>query len=208
MRIAIIGTGNIGGRLARGWAAAGHTIRLGSRDPAGEKVREIVAANPDRISAHSLAAAAESAEVVAIAVHPPVLREVCEALGEPGDRILIDTMNTMFRKPGEHATTAAALKAWTGSERVVKILNNTGAENVERPQYGGAPIDTFYCADDSEAGRVAAGLAEDLGFRAWDTGGLENAELLEAFAALWVTLAIKQGHGRDIAFKLLSRSEA
>jgi predicted dinucleotide-binding enzyme len=50
-----------------------------------------------------------------------------------------------------------------------------------------------------------AKLAEDLGFEAVDAGPLKNARLLEPFAMLWIYLAIKQGLGPDIAFKLLRR---
>ena len=205
MKIAIIGTGNIGGRLAKGWAAAGHDILLGSREPDGEKARAIVANHPARIHAHTIRAAVEPAEAIAVAVHPPVLQEVCGQLGAVGERVILDTMNTMFRKPEPYTTTAAALAGWTGSKRVVKILNNTGAENIANPNYDGLALDTFYCGDDEAAKAIAAGLARDLGFVARDAGGLENAALLENFAALWVTLAMKQGLGRDIGFKLLER---
>ncbi len=208
MKIAIIGAGSIGARLARGWAAAGHEIVLGAREPEGAKAQAIVAADPVRISACPIEECLRrcgSDGVVVVAVHPPALREVCERMGPVGDRVLLDVMNVMFQKPEPYGSASEALAAWTGSNRVVKILNNTGAENLERPEYGGTPIDTFYCADDSRAGETAGRLAEELGFVAWNAGGLENAPLLENFAALWVTLAIKQGYGRDIAFKLLRR---
>lgn len=210
MKIAIIGSGNIGSRLARGWARprrseGRHEVFLGSREPLSEKVQAIVAAAPDRITALSIHEAAARAEAVAIAVHPPVLRDVVEQIGDVSDKILIDTMNTMFRKPDGHETTSAALAAWTGSSRVVKAFNNTGAENLGNPIYGSESIDTFVCGNDAEAKQIVMELARDLGLGAFDAGGLENAALLENFAALWVNLAVKQGLGRDIGFKLLQR---
>ena len=36
--------------------------------------------------------------------------------------------------------------------------------------------------------------------------GLTQARYLEPFAMLWITLALKEGYGRDFAFKLLTRA--
>ena len=43
MKIAIIGTGNVGGALATRWAQAGHTIILGVRDLQNFKGKELLA---------------------------------------------------------------------------------------------------------------------------------------------------------------------
>jgi predicted dinucleotide-binding enzyme len=39
MKIAILGTGKVGGKPGEGWAVAGHTIVFGSRDPNSDKVQ-------------------------------------------------------------------------------------------------------------------------------------------------------------------------
>ena len=67
MKIAIIGAGNVGGALAKGWAKAGHTVILGARDPQKDKIRSLVAFSKN-ISATSLAEAADEAEVILIAL--------------------------------------------------------------------------------------------------------------------------------------------
>jgi predicted dinucleotide-binding enzyme len=38
-----------------------------------------------------------------------------------------------------------------------------------------------------------------------DAGPLANARLLEPLALLWIYLAVKQGHGTGIAYKLVHR---
>jgi predicted dinucleotide-binding enzyme len=63
----------------------------------------------------------------------------------------------------------------------------------------------FYCGDDAQAKQTAKQLAEAIGFEALDAGPLTQARLLEPFALLWISLALKYGYGRDIAFKLLRR---
>jgi prephenate dehydrogenase len=41
MRIAIIGTGNLGRALGLRWIEAGHEVTFGSRDPASDRVQEL-----------------------------------------------------------------------------------------------------------------------------------------------------------------------
>ena len=60
--------------------------------------------------------------------------------------------------------------------------------------------------DDPRAKKVAKGLALDAGFsQCYDFGDGSKVELLEQFAVAWINLAIMQGMGRDIAFKVLKR---
>lgn len=62
------------------------------------------------------------------------------------------------------------------------------------------------CGDSSKAKAVARQLALDAGFAAcYDTGGNDRFALLEQFAFFWINLAMFQGQGREIAFKLLKR---
>ena len=97
------------------------------------------------------------------------------------------------------------MQAWAPTARVVKIFNTTGVENMAAPTYGDQAATMFYCGDDEAACAVAARLAADLGFDAVSAGPLRNARLLESLALLWITLAMGQGGGRGIAFKLLRR---
>jgi predicted dinucleotide-binding enzyme len=73
------------------------------------------------------------------------------------------------------------------------------------PDYNGQRATMFYCGDELEAKKVAASLAEDLGFEAVDAGPLREARCLEPLALLWIHLALKQGLGVNIAFKLMRR---
>jgi len=53
---------------------------------------------------------------------------------------------------------------------------------------------------------LALQLALDAGFgNCYDFGKADKVELLEKFALSWINLAIMQGYGRDIAFKLLRK---
>ncbi len=74
------------------------------------------------------------------------------------------------------------------------------------PVYEGVSIDLFMAVDSEKAKAIAIRLALDAGFAACiDFGKSDKVELLEKFALSWINLAIMQGHGRNIAFKLLKR---
>jgi predicted dinucleotide-binding enzyme len=64
----------------------------------------------------------------------------------------------------------------------------------------------FMAGDSSSAKEVAKQLALDCGFGSCiDFGQSDKVILLENFAMAWINLAIMQGQGRDIAFKVLRR---
>ena len=74
------------------------------------------------------------------------------------------------------------------------------------PNYGAMSIDMFMAGNDSKAKGVAKNLAIDAGFaQCYDFGDDSKVELLEQMALGWINLAIMQGMGRDIAFKVLKR---
>lgn len=74
------------------------------------------------------------------------------------------------------------------------------------PIYNGEGIDMFCAGDDKQAKKLAEQLSKDIGFAScYDFGGDDKVELLEKFALSWINLAIMQGHGRDMAFKIVRR---
>jgi len=80
-----------------------------------------------------------------------------------------------------------------------------GSSIMENTDFGGDKPVLFYCGDDAGAKETVKALAQELAFDAVDAGPLKEARLLEPFALLWITLALKQGHGRQIAFKFMHR---
>ena len=205
MNIAIIGTGNVGGALATGWSKKGHTIRLGVRDTSSFKGKELL--THANISACSILEAVQQSEVIVLATPALMALEVAESLGNTQGKIIIDTMNiVMGRGPVGFNNTADAILANTQTRDVVKCFNTTGFNNMANPIYGGQAIDAFVAGDSTEGKRVAAQLVSDLGFGAcYDIGGNDRFELMEKFAFFWINLAMFQGQGREIGFKLLKR---
>lgn len=203
MKIAIIGTGNVGGALAAAWAKAGHQILLGVRDQSNFKGMELLA-NPGTVALGIKEAAAE-AEVILVATPPQFAEDLATAFGDVRGKVIIDATNAVRTRPDNYPTAYHAFAALTGAE-VVKCFNTTGYENMLDPVYGGQRIEVFMAGDSDTAKQTARQLALNAGFGdCLDFGKSDKVLLLEQFALSWINLAIMQGHGRNIAFKLVRR---
>src|SRR5215475_5715223 len=173
MRIAVIGAGNVGGTLGTGWASRGHEIFFGVRDTADPKLAELLARGRGAVRATGVNEAAASAEVVALTVPWPAAQDALRSAGNLGGKILLDCTNPL--KPdlsgltvGYTASGAEHVAAWAPSARVVKIFNTTGFPNMANPEYREGRSMMLYCGDDAQAKTLAAQLAAELGFDAYD----------------------------------------
>jgi predicted dinucleotide-binding enzyme len=205
MIIAIIGTGNVGGALAQQLIKAGHTILMGAKFPLSAKsIHLATKIGEDRLT--SIEQAAKQASVIIITSPPDALLQIIPQLGNVSEKTIIDASNSIRVKPDNYPTAYHAIKALTQTEAVVKCFNTTGFENMLNPIYQGQGIDMFCAGNNQQAKDIATQLAKDIGFSScYDFGGDDKVELLEKFALCWINLAIMQGHGRDMAFKLIRR---
>lgn len=210
MKIAIIGAGNVGGALGRGWAAVDHSVSFGVPDPTSDKMRALVNSIGTNARAGTVAEAAANAEAVVLATPWLAAQDAIRAAGSLAGKIVIDCTNPL--EPdlsglvlGHNTSAGEEVAKWAKGARVVKAFNTTGSGNMANTHYDSARPTMCICGDDAAAKASVARLAEDLGFEAVDAGPLRNARLLEPFAMLWIYLAIKQGLGPNIAFKLLRR---
>ncbi len=204
MKIAIIGSGNVGGALAQGWVKKGHEITFGVRNKDEFKGNRLSGIN--NIAAASIPDAVKSSEVIVIAAVPQAVQSIAEMMGDVSSKVIIDAMNSVRIKPEPYSNTTEALTSLTNCKDIVKCFSTTGAENMADPVYQGRGIDMFYAGDSDRAKKVAEQLAKDLGFEnVYNFGGSDKFQLLEQFALSWINLAIMQGYGRGIAFKVLKR---
>lgn len=206
MKIAIIGAGNVGSALAQGLQKAGHSVTFGVRDAASAKSEKTSSQIPGTGLA-SITEACTKAEVIVITTPPEAVLQLIPQLGDVTRKIIIDATNSVRTRPEPYATAYHALKALAKCEKAVKCFNTTGFENMADPIYPGyGGIDMFCAGSDLSSKAVAQQLAKDIGFSAcWDFGGDDKVELLEKFALSWINLAIMQGQGRNIAFKIIRR---
>lgn len=200
MNIAIIGAGNIGKTLGKKWAAAGHTVRFGVRNPADPKF-DALRQSFGGAGMMSIADAIDAAEVVVLAVPGAAVAEVAAEHGvRLAGKLLIDTTNngrgaTLHNVDTLSATAPGAIQA--------RAFSTLGWENFADPVLGGAQIDLFYCGD-PRARATTDQLISDVGLRPVYIGGLDTAATVDGVARLWFALALGQKMGRRIAFQLLS----
>jgi hypothetical protein len=205
MNIAIIGTGNVGGALATRWVQKGHQVHLGVQDMQSFKGKELLK-NP-HTTVHTVQEAVQLSDVILVATPATAAVEVARSLGDTTGKIVIDAMNVvMGRGPAGFGNTADAILANTATRDVVKSFNTTGFNNMLNPQYGDQAIDMFMAGDSKMAKETVRQLALDAGFgECYDIGGNDRFALMEQFAFFWINLAMFQGQGREIGFKLLRR---
>jgi len=206
MKIAIIGTGNVGGTLAIAFHKAGHQVILGVRSPKSfSGMDKLLAAGlrPERIGE-----AVRLSEVIVLAVPATAAVDAARELGDTSGKIIIDTMNIVAgRGPAGYSSTAEAVLDHTQTDDVVKCFNTTGYENMQNPSYTDGPLDMFVAGDSERGKDVAAELARAIGFgEVFDLGGNDKFQLIEHLANVWIDLAIFQGYGRDYGFRFTRRS--
>ena len=209
MRIAILGAGNVGGTLGKGWAKKGHQVFFGVRHPDDEKTQNLIKEIGDNALAGSNEEAIAFSNIIVLALPWQVVPKVLEA-ADFSDKIIIDATNPL--KPdfsgleiGFDTSGAEQVAQWAKGAKVFKSFNQTGWENMENPVYNGKPSVMLVCGDNDEAKKTVLQLVSDIGFEAIDAGGLETARLIEPFGMTWIHLAMKQELGRDWALQIVRR---
>jgi predicted dinucleotide-binding enzyme len=203
--VVICGAGKIGGHLARAWLAAGHSVRIATRNRESEEVRALTAAGA---TAAPTTGAAEAADVVVLAVPAAAAAEVAQGLGTLTGKVIIDCTNGIGKGSVlEHdvATSAAERLAETlPGAHVVKAFNQQGAEVLASPSFGGVPAVGFLAGDDLAARATVAALVADVGLRPMDAGPLAAARYLEPLTLSWIA-ASRALSTRELGFVLLDR---
>lgn len=210
MKIGIIGAGNVGGTLGTRWAAAGHQVVFSSRNPSSKEITALAAAAGPNARTASVAEAVAASDVLLLATPWPATEPALRSAGSLAGKILIDATNPLLPNLSgiEFGTTtsgAEQVAQWAPGAKVVKAFNTIGNNIMEDPNFGGTPAVLFYCGDDAAAKQTVHALASGLGFDAHDAGPLTQARVLEPLALLWISLALVQGYGRNIAFQLMKR---
>jgi len=203
MSISIIGAGNMAKGLATRFANAGHPVTLASRDEAKADAAARDVGNG--VSSAPLASAAQSADIVVLAVPFDAAGDIIETAGGFAGKIVVDITNPMkadFSGLSIGHTTSAAeeIQKRAPQAKVVKAFNTIFPQVLQNGgQAGGRPATVFVAGDDEPARAAVVDLARSAGFETLETGALATARYLEPVAALNITLGYGLGHGTDIA---------
>ena len=190
--IAVIGTGNVGAALGPEFAAQGHTIIYGSREPMRDDVQALVARTTGNASARQPGEAVSGADIVVLAVPGTSAVEIARGLGDLNGKIIIDPTNVVSREGGRMShgiegkgSNAALIQAAAPGAFVVKAFNTLNWQQMVNPESAGGPITIMLAGDSAEAKTTVAALVRGMDLNAADVGGLEYAHVLEELLVMW-----------------------
>ena len=191
MNIAIVGPGFIGTTLGRALAGAGHQVTFGSRDPGGVAAAGLPAA------VAPIGEALADADVVVLALPGSAVPELTSAHRDALDgKLVIDATNQMG------TAVANGRAGLPPNVRYARAFNTLGGEVLADPVFADGIADMFFSAPEADRITVET-VIEDVGLRPVYVG--EDQELLiDNLVDLWIALAVTQGRGRRLAFRLLN----
>jgi predicted dinucleotide-binding enzyme len=215
MKVGIIGSGEVGRRLADGFIE-GHQVKIGSRDPNQIKITEwINKHDKEKASSGTFADTATFGELLVLAT---LWEETAHAIQLANSKnlakkIVIDVTNPLDFSKGMPPTLALGhtdsagetVKRMLHDSKVVKAFNIVGNPHMIHPDFPGGKPTMFICGNDEGAKKfVTEDILSKFGWETIDIGGIEGSRLLEPIALLWILHYFKTGNGNH-AFKLLKK---
>ena len=202
-KIAVIGTGNVGEALGPEFAAQGHTIVYGSREPTRQDVKDLVAKTGRGATATTQREAVVGADIVVIAVPGTQAETVVKGLGDLSGKIIIDPTNRVLRrpdgdgyadydKPANAGSNAELIQAAAPNAKVVKAFNTLNVGQMMNPETAGGPITIAIAGNDAAAKETVSGLVKGMGLEVMDIGPLRFAHVLEEMLVVWANQLQRQ----------------
>ncbi len=191
--VAIVGTGNIGSRLAANFAAGGQDFLLAGRDQ--EAAGKIASGLDGHAEAVSVDEAVERADVLVIAVWLDDFKQLIAQYGERlADKVIVDPSNPVgpdgdggYRKViGEQESSGQILAGLLpAGARLVKAFGTLSAGSLSTAaRREPERAVQFYAADDDAAGDLVADLIRADGYEPVRVGGLDQSIRIEMFGDL------------------------
>jgi predicted dinucleotide-binding enzyme len=191
MKIGILGSGTVGQTLAVGLKAAGHDVRIGTRD--GQKLAEF--SKEKGIAQGTFGDVAKFADAVVLSVKGEVVEGLAKELQRAlAGKLVLDTTNPIAGAPengfipyftAANESLLERIQKAAPEAKVVKWMNSVGAVLMVKPQVKGGVPAMFICGDDAEAKATTAKLSADLGWVAEDMGSAKMGHALESLCQLW-----------------------
>ena len=216
MKVGIIGSGDVGRKLADGFIELGHSVRIGSRDPNQSKITEWIDKHgKENASSGTFADTAVFGEIIVLATLWTGTSEAIH-LANPqnlANKVVIDVTNPLdFSKGmppsliiGHTDSAGEIIQRMLPDSKVVKSFNIVGNPHMIHPDFPGGKPTMFICGNDEGAKKIVTNdILSRFGWETIDIGGIEGSRLLEPLALLWILHYFRTGSG-DHAFKLLNK---
>lgn len=204
MKIAVLGAGRIGGTLGKKWAQAGHQVAFGVRAPDDIKWRTLLESINSTAAVDTVAGAIAFGELVLFSIPGTTVHATVEVHAKAlNDKIIIDATNR-FGSP--EISALSTFRAKTPQALLFRAFNSLGWEVFAEPRFGEVRANLLYCGPDNQARPSIERLISEVGLVPIWAGDLDQIQLVDNLGALWMTLALRRGMGRHLAFQVLSDS--
>ena len=212
-RVGVLGTGEVGRRLAVGFLSRGHDVMIGSRDPEKPELREWLSGDGAGVEAGTFAQAAAHGELLVMAVLGNAAEEAIAEAGPENfaGKVVIDATNPLdfssgfppkLSITGEDSLGEHVQRALPDA-KVVKAFNTIGSPYFVDPSFSEGQPSMLIAGNDEDAKRTVRDVLADFGWTdAVDIGGIEGSRELEAICIAWVKIGGARG-AWDHGFKLL-----
>ena len=208
MRIGVLGSGLMGGKLGTIFARAGHDVVF-SYSRSDKKLERLARDAGGAARAGTPGEAAKDADVVLMAVHWSRVDDVLKKAGDLSGKVIVSCSLPMNADDTDlvvaHKSSGAEeLGKKVPKARVVSAFNTLPSEvlfSVFESRGQDARPHVVYCGDDASAKEVAAELIRDAGFEPLDVGPLRIARYTEPFALLVARLAYEGDRGPAMAYR-------
>jgi predicted dinucleotide-binding enzyme len=213
VKVGILGSGDVGKVLAKGFLKNGYQVAIGSDHP--EKLTEFKRENPEMETA-TFELAAQSGDIVVVCVKGTVAEKIVEKVKRHiTGKTVIDTTNPIADAPPQNGV----LKYFTSLEEslmerlqkiapdahFVKAFNSIGSSLMVNPEFGDDTKPTmFICGNNDDAKKKVHEILEKFGFEVEDMGKVESARAIEPLCILWCIPGFLRNEWSH-AFKLLKK---
>jgi len=208
MRIGILGSGLMGGKLGTIWTRAGHDVVF-SYSHSEQKLKKLARAAKGKARAGTPREAAQAAEAVLLAVHWSRVDDVLQQAGDLSGKVIVSCSLPMNADDSglviAHTSSGAEeLAKKVPKARVVSAFGTVPSEvlfDVFEARRKATKPSLVYCGDDASGKKVAAQLIRDVGFEPIDAGPLRIARYTEPFTLLIGRLAYEGDRGPELAYR-------
>jgi 8-hydroxy-5-deazaflavin:NADPH oxidoreductase len=208
MRVGILGSGLMGGKLGTIFARAGHEVVF-SYARSERKLKMLARGAKGKARAGTPREAAQQADAVLLAVHWSRIEDVLNQTGDLSGKVIVTCSLPMNDDNTElvvaHTSSGAEELAKTiPKARVVAAFSTVPSEvlfGVYEAKCKASRPSLVYCGDDESGKGVAAGLIRDVGFDPVDAGPLRIARYTVPFSLLVAQLAYEGEGGPELAYR-------
>jgi len=208
MRIGILGSGLMGGKLGTIWTRAGHDVVF-SYSHSEQKLKKLARDAKGKARAGTPREAAQEADAVLLAVHWSRVDDVLQQAGDLSGKVIVSCSLPMNADDSglviAHTSSGAEeLARKVPKARVVSAFGTVPSEvlfDVFEARRKATKPSLVYCGDDASGKKVGAQLIRDVGFDPVDAGPLRIARYTEPFTLLIARLAYEGDKGPELAYR-------